>query len=229
MFANPFAGSFRATHSGIAYGKRQALIMYRIALIIAACLGITSCMSIADYAPPTKANLLDPLPGKALVYLLRSPDDPLFVTISVDGVKSAELPPEKYTAISLVPGSHLITTLSKSTKPQDQLPSLTLTTIAGKRYFLALPAPEIKTESGIVGFIPAGKFPIPLMGTRISETGAPRAWIEVQEDESHWLFSTRNPSSRKSVRFNDFQIKIITSSFRAPTANSHNQKQSPPL
>jgi hypothetical protein len=150
-------------------------------------------MSIADYVPPTKANLLDPLPGKALVYLLRSPDDPLFLTVFVNGVKVADLPPEKYTAISLNAGSHVISTLSKSTKPQDQLPPLTLTTVPGERYFLALPAPEIRTESGIVGFAPIGKFPLPLMGTQISETGAQRAWIQVKEDESHWFIFYSKP------------------------------------
>lgn len=168
-------------------------MIHRLALAVALVLSLTGCGSVKDYVAPTKANLLDPLPGKALVYLFRSPDDRLVIDVAVDGIKVATLGPEQHTALSLDPGAHLVTTRSPSTRPQDQLPPFSLSVLTGKRYFLALPAPEIRTETGIVGFMPIGKLAMPIPGSLIRETGAPRAWIEVREDESHWFIFYSKP------------------------------------
>jgi len=170
--------------------------MARLSIFVAVALAIlTGCAKDVSYVAPTKANLLDPLPSKALVYLLRSPYDSTTLTVFVDGKKVATLPSEHYTAISLEPGTHDFKTEVSAFLRSENIPHQALEVQANKRYFLAMPAPEKKTISGISAVAPIGGIPIPIIGPHAVETGATRAWEGITEADSHWFIFYTKPSA----------------------------------
>ena len=175
------------------FACKLLVIMFRIAEFMGISLLVAGCATPTEYIRPTKANLQEPITGTALVYLLRSPYDALSVTVYVDGTKVVDLPPERYTAISLAPGTHIFTSISKSKRPEDQLQPIKLSMASESRYFLNLPAPERRTENGLIGTVPIGGIPIPLVGQRTVETGTKRGWVEVQEEDSHWFIFYSKP------------------------------------
>lgn len=58
---------------------------------------------------PKQIQLQDPMPGQALLYLVRISGDMETVTVLVDGVKVATMPPGSYTAIGVAPGARRLT------------------------------------------------------------------------------------------------------------------------
>lgn len=153
-----------------------------------------ACTSAPDLYDPSKATpLQDPLPGKAIAYLLRSPYDPSDVTIRVDGVKVADLPKSRYTAISLAPGHHVLTTLSGD---RAMAPPLDLEVGAGQRRFTYLSAPEYATVPDL-RFVTVGKgVLVPIMGSRpVERPGAPQEWIFVTEERAQWFLFYTRPSA----------------------------------
>lgn len=65
--------------------------------------------------------------------------------------------------------------------------------LGDKRYFLNLPSPERRAENGVLGVLPLGRIPLPLMGQRTIETDAKRGWVEVQEEDTHWFIFHAKP------------------------------------
>lgn len=59
---------------------------------------------------PADVPLQDPLPGSALVYLMRTPHDPVTVELFLTGRPYVTLPPETYTVLSLPPGKYSLAT-----------------------------------------------------------------------------------------------------------------------
>lgn len=70
---------------------------------------VTACVR-APYSPPADIPLQDPLPGQAIAYFVRIPYDVVSVTVKIDGKRVATMSPSTYTAVSLSPGHHTIST-----------------------------------------------------------------------------------------------------------------------
>lgn len=160
--------------------------MQRRHLLVAGISGVLAACAPPPFKPlefPPPLPLQDPLPGRAMVYLLRTPDDGATVTVFLSGTKVATLPRGTYTALSLKPGSYAITI--KSGSPQPESPVLTVS--AGERRFLYTAVP---TDSGMsVQFMPAGKAGIvPLLVPQRTRTGA-RSWRECNESDAQGLLS----------------------------------------
>jgi hypothetical protein len=71
-------------------------------------LALTACAS-PEFKPlvfAPEVRLQDPLPGKAIVYLLRVPNDAETVAVMFGQRKMAVLPPSTFTAVSVEPGTH---------------------------------------------------------------------------------------------------------------------------
>jgi hypothetical protein len=61
------------------------------------------------YKPPPPLALQDPLPGQALLYLLRAPHDQDAFSIQIQDKKPFVLGPESYTVLSFSPGQYTMT------------------------------------------------------------------------------------------------------------------------
>jgi hypothetical protein len=162
-------------------------------LLLAALVLMGGCAAKQEFVPPTKANLQDPVPGTALIYLLRSPYDDEDLSVFVDSVKAAFLPAGRYTALSLAPGHHTVVTVFSNARHREQIPPFDFEANRDQRYFLNLPAPERKTEKGLIAVLPVPGAVVPVMGQRVIETGAPRSWVQLREDESHWFIFYAKP------------------------------------
>jgi hypothetical protein len=132
-----------------------------------------------EFSPPVR--LQDPLPGQAIVYLLRVPHDPAPLDVSIDGRRVASLPPSTYTVATLAPGEH---TLSAARPGEEAKPPASLLTVAaGERRFIYTSVPSnTQTTLGFAGALP-------LFGRSQQPAGA-RAWIECSELDAQGLMST---------------------------------------
>ena len=128
--------------------------------------------------------LQDPLPGKAVIYLLRAPNDPVSLSILVGGRLVAELPPSTYTLISLTPGDHALGAVGNGETPGAGASRLSVA--AGDRRFFYTSVPS--TTSNSFAFIPFGAGVLPLVGRTQSQSGA-RAWHECNETDAQGLMS----------------------------------------
>lgn len=161
--------------------------MQRRHLLVAGISGVLAACAPPPFKPlefPPPLPLQDPMPGRAMIYLLRTPDDGQTVTVFFNGTKVAKLPRGTYTALSLKPGSYAITT-TRSGAPQPDSPVLTVS--AGERRFLYTAVP---TDSGMsLQFMPAGRAGIaPLLVPQRTRTGG-RLWRECSESDAQGLFS----------------------------------------
>jgi len=87
--------------------------MNRLTLSAVLCVVLSGCaFKPLNFPPPTV--LQDPLPGLAIVYILRVPHDSAAVEVSLNDVPIARLPAETYTAINLRPGTYTISTADSS-------------------------------------------------------------------------------------------------------------------
>ena len=89
-----------------------------VALVIAVG-GCASPMKPLEF-PPSVA-LQDPLPGQALVYLIRAPHDQLGIAVYANGMLVAALPHGIYTAIGLHEAQGLLV-ISKVVLPEKSAP-----------------------------------------------------------------------------------------------------------
>ncbi|MBS0446654.1 MAG: hypothetical protein JSR59_11980 [Proteobacteria bacterium] len=174
-------------------GRRAArrVVGWSLAWGLAACTVPPSVPYTLDQQTP----LQDPMPGTAILYLLRSPYDGQDLTIVVDGRKVADLPKMKYTAITLKPGTHAVVATVKHVASADApaAPPYALEAAADQRYFLVLPEAEVHTSTGIAGFMPMGKAGVmPIFVTRdVIDEGSQR-WKLTNEEIAQWyLFYTR--------------------------------------
>jgi len=106
---------------------------------------LVGCNTSKQYTPPTKAVLQGPLPDKALLHLFRAPYDEQDLEFSLNSGKKILLPANKYTAISIEPGSYTLATIIKGAKPdqtENQIPWITFTVGTNQRLGYLLSAPE---------------------------------------------------------------------------------------
>ena len=157
-------------------------------LIGAIFVALTGCT--APTIHPDLLVLQDPLPGQALVYLLRTPYDALELKIQVNGKTVAVLPPESYTAVSLAPGQYELSTTSSSVFSSDA-PVTTPLSIAlqpDQRVFYAI-AGTTEKSIGLAGFVPIRGGVIPLLVQQNSTAKNSRSWKEYSELDARGLIT----------------------------------------
>ena len=133
--------------------------------------------------------LQDPLPGMAIVYLLRAPHDRASVPVYFNARKMALLPPASYTAVSIQPGTYSVASAAPGTNAES--PASILTVRAGERRFLYTSVPTRSSVS--LSFIPGGPVgAIPLFLPTTVPAGA-RTWNECRELDAQGLMSTSKP------------------------------------
>jgi len=164
--------------------------MNRRALLFSLCAALVGCASREfkplEFAPPVR--LQDPLPGLAIVYLLRAPHDSVSVDVALNSTPVARLPAETYTAVSLQPGTYTITTAESSeVKASGPGADPVLTVSAGERRFLYTSVPTRSTESLGVAFAGKGGA-IPLLLPVTIRVGQ-RTWHECNEIDAQGLMS----------------------------------------
>jgi hypothetical protein len=131
---------------------------------------------------PAPVQLQDPLPGQAIVYLLRAPHDAVSLSISVAGRLLAELPPSTYTFASLPPGEHALV----AARHGEAASPSRLTVSAGERRFFYTSVPSETSNTFLL--VPFGAGVLPLFGRTRSPSGS-RAWCECNEADAQGLIS----------------------------------------
>jgi hypothetical protein len=160
--------------------RRQFLWAGAMTLCISGC-----AISGKPYEPPADVPLQDPLPGQALVYLLRAPHDSIRIEVLVNGAKVATLPASTYTAISLMPGKHEVSARRDSMLGvnQEVAPPVSLAVQPGQRRFLQIAG----TMARVIEM--AGITPIQSTGV----ANASRAWKEISGEDAQGLMSIARP------------------------------------
>jgi len=142
-----------------------------------------------EYTPPPRAALQDPLPGLALLYVMRSPYDDAPLNLMLNEKPATKLPPSTYTVLSLSPGRYVLGTsgvVDKATG-QPSIPAFAFEVQAGQRLFLHLPAPERRYVPGF-SLVPFAKgLVLPVQQTRAELTGAQQVWTVTEEQDVHWF------------------------------------------
>lgn len=161
---------------------------------------LCGCASKPLNAPPSTV-LQDPLPGLAIVYILRVPHDSAAVEVSLNDVSIARLPAETYTAISLRPGTYKMSTLDLSgEKSAVRGEGPVFSVFANERRFLYTSVPTTEMErpedagSLALIFIRHGAIPLPISASSQTHVPAtihrgPRAWYECSELDAQGLMS----------------------------------------
>ena len=158
--------------------------MHRRAALVLPLLLVASC---AKDFQPLKFNdtvLLVPPEGKAIVYLLRVPHENLTVEVLLNGTRTAVLPKETYTILSLAPGEYEL--VAKHPNPQVATAPAVLTVASGERRFIYTSVPTTSSLSTTVVPI-AGGF-VPLF-TPVSSAVGGRRWTECAELDAQGLMS----------------------------------------
>jgi len=138
--------------------RRAAILLSVLAFMTSGC--------STTYPDPDSLVLQEPLPGHALVYLIRGPHDEFKMRVRIRGAFESVLPPETYTAVSLGPGRHRVETeFSQSSDGRPAAEVFELQLEAGDRHFLVLLG---RPESG-----PISAMPIPLPGNTFLAVPAP--------------------------------------------------------
>jgi len=153
---------------------------------------LSAVMGCAGPRPihPDAVVLQDPLPGQALVYLLRAPHDGLDIGVNVNAKQLVMLPPESYTALSLPAGKHVLTTFSSASSPHTPVaPPLEISVSPNQRVFYAI-AGVTEKSVGLSGFIPIGGGGLaPLMLPRQAIVAGSRSWKEFSELDARGLLT----------------------------------------
>lgn len=139
---------------------------------------------------PASVGLQSPLPGHAVVYLIRPPHDGLELAVRTGETLMAVLPKETYTAVNLRPGKHVINATSRPTAlqlggPEAAIP-FELTVAANERRFLYIVRPRGTSTSVNLTPVPSGVLP------SVGHTSVPsgyRQWKEAAEAEALDLMS----------------------------------------
>lgn len=161
-------------------------------IVFSAVCMLAGCATPKEYVQPTPTPLQDPLPGQALVYLLRSPYDDATVQLELNGVKVAELPALRYTAIQMPPGTHALTSQATGRwngVGLEELSPFSLTVQADTRYFVYLPAPERKLHKSVM-IVPG---PALVHIEKMLDRGADRQWELTTERDAQWFMFYAKP------------------------------------
>ena len=140
---------------------------------------------------PEPIGLQDPLPGMAVAYFLRIPNDYGEVTLSMGGEVVGTLPPLTYTAIQLKPGRYVLTTAMVpkfgTSEPGEDF---RLEFQALQRRYFYVSKPRISRDALSLAFI-AGRM-VPIIGAKSSAIG-PWHWTEASESDAQGLMSNSKP------------------------------------
>jgi hypothetical protein len=164
--------------------------MHRRVFIAAGSLSLGACAARdfkpLEFAPPVP--LQDPLPGRAIVYLMRTPNERDTIAVFTNQRLAAVLPPETYTAVSLRPGRYAVSASSSPAvaAPEGVEPSV-LTVTAGERRFHYTAIPTRSSLSAFPAPVGAAGF-VPLFVPSRQPTGA-RFWRECSEQDAQGLLS----------------------------------------
>jgi hypothetical protein len=164
----------------------------RTITIFLSSLVLTGCAS-TEFEPLTFAPdvmLQDPLPGMAIVYLIRAPHDNAAISVYFNSSKMALLPPNSYTVVSIQPGTYQVASAAPGTSASTTGSSSVLTVKAGERRFLYTSVHTRSSASFI--FIPSASGVIPLVLPTITGSGA-RTWNECNELDAQGLMSSAKP------------------------------------
>ena len=159
--------------------------MYRRTVLQLLALSATGCA--VDRGPlrfPDPWPLITPEPGKAVLYLLRIPSEPFELVVNIDGARTALLPKETFTAISLPPGRHELLAVHANTAVPTAPVILTLA--EGERRFLYSAVPSKGSMS--TAFVPIGAGIVPIFTPTQTPIGA-RRWIEMNEFDAQGMMS----------------------------------------
>ena len=124
---------------------------------------VSGCASKV-YPDPDTMALQDPLPGKAIIYLMRAPFDNARFQVYANQKLVARLPKETYTAVSLEPGSYTLRT-TPFDSDESVAPDAKVELQPDTRYFLLIAGSDravaktnvfvVVSPTPIVLFIPA--------------------------------------------------------------------------
>lgn len=136
--------------------------------------------------PPKEIQLQDPMPGQALLYLVRIPGDSATAAVLVDGAKVATMTPDSYTAISVAPGIRRLS----ATTPAGPEQTTEINLQQDERRFFYLLAPYTRPVGG------SGYMFFGLLGAVVQETfnrpgvdGGSRVWTETPEPEAKGMMA----------------------------------------
>ena len=172
-------------------GCIQDTFMIHRRVLLTTLLGLGGCaVGQTPYAPPAESPLQAPLPGRALIYLIRIPYDDLPVNVRIAEQLVAVLPATSYTAFDLSPQSHNLTTfVMDSNKIESEVaPPFLLNLSAGERTLLYLSGSTDQSR-GAISIALIGGFPIttgPMSRRRI--TGG-RVWKQANDLDAQGLLS----------------------------------------
>jgi hypothetical protein len=165
-------------------------------------MGLFLCASLLGCATPPKpyeepmpVPLEVPVPGRALVYLLRAPYDRQQLEITLSGKKVAVLPGSSYTAISATPGIYMLRTQVAGILGAggEEVQPMELNLKADERRFLCVSGHTAKTvEFSGIFTLPNGALapiPMPQTGTALGT----RSWKEITELDAQGLMSISRP------------------------------------
>lgn len=162
------------------------------ALPLLLCALVIGCATVPrPYMAPVDKLLQDPLPGQALIYLLRAPYDDQQLCVTLSGTKVAVLPGASYTAVSAQPGTHVLRTQSSGLLScgSEAAHPFELSLKVDERIFLNVSGVTAKTV-GITGIIPLpGGAGIPLLLPQTSTAAGTRTWKKVTELDAQGLMS----------------------------------------
>jgi hypothetical protein len=164
--------------------------LFIVILAIFAGLFASGCAGpMKPLAFPPPIGLQDPVPGSAIVYLIRAPHDSEEITVYLNGILAVVLPSETYTALSMSVGQYELITITRlrSGTPEPAAVPLEVTAVVNERRFFYLSRPSDSSSS--LAFAPLGKAgPLPLF-SRTSIPFGPRTWKEVAEFDAQGLLS----------------------------------------
>ncbi len=158
---------------------------------VALLLIVALCGCAIDRGPlklPDPIPLITPETGKAVVYLLRVPHESFDIVVQLNGVKTATLPKETFTAIALAPGRHELLAIHPNASVHSA--AALITVAAGERRFLYTSVPtkgEVRAT-----FAPIGTAIVPVFTPGPVNAGA-RRWVEASEFDAQGLFSVLRP------------------------------------
>lgn len=148
-------------------------------------LALAGCGTAGSLQSPSPVVLLDPEPGKALIYVFGSPR----LVLSVNSSRVAVLPKDAVVTVGLTPGRHEL--LLADPASMVRAASITVDLAPGQRRFFesSIPPQELETRD----IQTPGSSVSMVLPSRIPNPG--RQWKEIREFDAREKLATRTPLS----------------------------------
>ena len=143
------------------------------------------------YKPPPPLALRDPLPGQAILYLLRAPHDQDVFSIQIQDKQPFVLAPESYTVLSFSPGEYTMTGTVGSMfgGPKPAFTPAQFRLVEGQRAFLYVSGVN-DTSFFLNSIVPLGRGGLLVDGgIRPSTVAGSRSWKECSELDAQGFMS----------------------------------------